>query len=299
MLVEDTGAWQCVRRHPSCWARVVVTALTLMGLIRAANAIEPAYSFRNPFDPEQCDRAIRFAERRLEQEPTDPWARQLRAEGLLCRGLDDDPWALDEAIALLREIVADKPDNFFAQLALADALRKRFPASGEAQAALRRARELLAAVDDGPARAELAEYLTENAAAITAHRSRVLALVREREGAFAAASPQDVAALVRALPQTGPAGIERAEQHLEVYLMEHDDAALRTLYRAELMRGRAPPARCRMLYADAVSALCAAPPSDDCALAQRRLAQLDQRIADRQRSAASAPWQSEKGGLAK
>jgi hypothetical protein len=263
-------------------AAEIVTVLVLVSLTRAAVASEPAFSFRNPFHPEQCDRAVRFAQKRLAENASNRRARFILAEGRLCQGLKDNPWELDKAIDMLRQIVADEPRNFFAQLELADALRKRYPASAEAHTVLLRARDLLNAVELGRARADLAEYVAENAAAIAGQRSRILSLVREYEADFTAGrlQPPHMAALLLALEQTGGSGVERAERYLEVYLMQHDDIALRTLYSAELMRGRSPPARCRDLYADAVSALCAAQPSSDCSLAQWRLTQLDQRLAN-------------------
>jgi hypothetical protein len=93
---------------------------------------------------------------------------------MLCQGFEGDAWALDAAIRLLGEVLSKEPSSFWAQLALADALRKRFPASPEAALALDRALQLLARSDVGDAREDLRVYITTNATAIADQNERVL-----------------------------------------------------------------------------------------------------------------------------
>jgi len=98
----------------------------------------------------------------------------IQAEAFLCAGLDGDANALDSAIVALAAIVAQQPDGVFAQLALADALRKRYPLSQAAITALERVAAALTTADVGGARADLAGYVAENLAAVERARERTL-----------------------------------------------------------------------------------------------------------------------------
>ncbi len=193
-------------------AAEIVTVLALVSLTRTASATEAAFSYRNPFHPEQCERAIRFAEQQLVQNPSSAKARMVLAEGLLCRGLDDDPDSLDESIALLREIVREDPSDFFAQLDLSDALRRRFPLSAAAERTATRARILLDHADLGAAADDLRQYIEENVAAVVAGRADAQPLL-QRSAATGVAdtlSPSAMRQFLGVLALTGPDGLAGA-----------------------------------------------------------------------------------------
>jgi tetratricopeptide (TPR) repeat protein len=257
-------------------ALLIAAAVPLCG-VTSTVAAQPAYSFRNPFNPQQCERAIRAGKQALAQQEWSAGARMLLAEGLLCRGLEDDPRALDAAAEMLRRIVAEEASNFFAQLELADALRKRFPLSDEAQAALRRARAGLDASDLGAARQALTDYIDENLAAMAQQRAVILPPLRSRAEALESGtlSASDLADSVILLSESGPDGIDQAERGLDVYLALHPGDALGTLYRAEILRLEGQGTRSLPLYAEAEKRLCVpgAAPSSQCSLARWRLKQ--------------------------
>jgi hypothetical protein len=150
----------------------------------------------------------------------------LLAEGFLCRGLRDDPAALDAAIGLFEDVVRDQPSNFFARLELADALRKRFPASREAEAALRRALAELKNADLGAATTGLKQYMEENLAAIVDQRVRLLASLERLTRDFSAGrlKPPDMATFAQLLALTGPAALAQARRYLARHLARHPDA---------------------------------------------------------------------------
>lgn len=281
--MKHGGAWGR-RGRPA--RRLLVAAGVVFCVGPSVSGAEPAYSFHSPFHPQQCDRAIDAGHRQLDRDPSDGTGRMLVAEGLLCRGLEDDPGALDAAIGMLRQIAADQPAHFFAQLELADALRKRFPLSDDAQAALLRARDLLQTADVGAARQELTDYIDENLAAVAQHRAGALPFLEESAQRLATntLSPAEMAGFISVLAQTGPEGLLGAEQRLDTYLMRHTDDALATLYRAELLRGRVLPETSRRLYAEAEARLCDRPraeaESPECRLARSRERQLREREAD-------------------
>jgi len=269
----------CRRRFVSkrtARALLIAAAVPLCG-VTSTVAVEPACSFRSPFSLQQCERAIRTGKQALAQDESSAGARMLLAEGLLCRGLEDDPGALDAAAEMLRRIVAEEPSNFFAQLELADALRKRFPLSDEAHAALRRARTGLDAADLGAAREDLTDYIQENLAAMAQQRAAILPLLRSRAEALACGtlSATDLADSVILLSETGPDGIDQAQRGLDVYLARHPGDALGTLYRAEILRLEGQGTRSLPLYAEAEKHLCVpgAAPSSECSLARWRLKQ--------------------------
>jgi hypothetical protein len=242
-----------------------------------------AFSFRNPFNPQQCERAIGAGKQALAQDEPSSGARMLLAEGLLCRGLEDDPWALDAAISLFRRTVAQEPSNFFAQLELADALRKRFPLSDEAWTALQRVEGMLPNADVGAARGELAEYVDENLAAMANSRARTLPLLPVERAALATGiiSPSDMAAFLSQLALTGPDGVREAEDSLEKYVARHGDDETAALQRAEILRGTVDPSASRALYAAAAARLCSpvTPEHRECAQAKWRLEQVERTLA--------------------
>ncbi len=206
---------------------------------------------------------------------------------------DDNPAALDVAVDLLRQRVAEEPSSFFARIELADAIRNRFPLSVEARSALRHAGETLTTADVGMAREDLARYIDENQAAMEQQRAQTLPMVRSRLAELEAGtlSPTDMASLVILLAATGPDGLTQAQRDLEAYLDVHHDDALDTLYRAEILRARGQIQRCLPLYSKAVALLCHddTPPSSACALARWRLEQLRQQTTNGLSTAASDP----------
>ncbi len=267
------------RSSRRAWFGLTIAALSVAGPVAA----QPS-PFRSPFHPEQCERAISAGKHQLARNPGCSRARLQVAEGFLCKGLEDDPDALDAAISMFRQIVADEPLNFFAELELADALRKRFPLSQEAQSELLRTRRALGAADVGAARQELAGYVDENFAATADLRLRMVPLIEERAAALAAGTilPADMAVFVILQAETGIDGLAQAGRDLETYLALHDDETLATLYRAEILRMRGMKDRCRPLYVEAAERLChdGAPPSSECSLARWRLEQLQRQEAN-------------------
>jgi tetratricopeptide (TPR) repeat protein len=271
---------------------LVATALVLLSVLHFALAAEAAYSFRSPFHPQQCDHAVAAGQRLLQRAPTSE-ARVLLAEGLLCRGLDeDDPWALEEAIEMFRRVLADEPGSFFALLDLADALRGRFPLSEEARTAMIRVRDALGNADVGDARESLAEYIDDNLATFADQRRHALPLLQTWAAALAAdsLSSADIPGFVSLLAQTGPEGLRRAEDGLDRYLAMGRDDTLVTFYRAEISRGRATPERLRLMYEQIAARSCGSDPSTQaaqCSVARLRLSQL-RRLTNRRESAQSA-----------
>jgi hypothetical protein len=241
-----------------------------------------ALSYGSPFHPEQCELAVAAAERVLSSKPQEARAREILAEGLLCRGLEhDDPWALQAAIRGLEERLSDGPEDFFAQLYLAEALRRRFPLSDRVPAELDEAAALLAETDVGEAREELTTHVREALAAVASHRAQFLPLLERREAELerGTLSPSGAGDLLTLLAHTGPSGVERALAMLDGELMQQLDEALLTFYRAELLRGRDSPPAVAALYRSARSVLCAggAPPApqNECQRAGWRLRQLE------------------------
>lgn len=250
---------------PHCLAALIGALLWATPL-----CAEPAFSYRTPFHPEQCDLAIARGRRELERDAGDHRARVLLGEGWLCRGLQDDPWALEDAIAALRLATVDGPNEVFAQLSLADAVRKRYPLSVEAVSELQRAQRLLEQTDVGAARVDLATYISENLAAVLSARARVLPAIDSGRAALTAGrlATSELVTLAQQLVLTGSDGAREAEQ-----IIASD--AVPALQRAEILRGRVRIATARVLYAEAAAALCGTSPmGSDCPLAQQRLDQL-------------------------
>lgn len=268
----------------SGWQRLV--ALTLnAGVLCASTRTLASLTYSNPFHPEQCELAIAAAERAAAQ---DAQAEALLAEGLLCRGLaQDDPWALEAAIQGFERIVAADGRAFFAQLYLAEALRRRFPLSDGPVTAFERALAALARADVGAARADLETHIQDSLRAIHADQRQFLPLLDQRmtEAAANTLPPERVGELVTLLAQTGPSGVERALATLDAYLAQHYDPALHTFYRAELLRGRQSPAAVAAQYRAAATALCegaVAEAVSECSRARWRLEQVEPLVSAQQ-----------------
>jgi hypothetical protein len=201
---------------------------------------------------------------------------------LLCRGLErDDPWALEAALDAFRSQLSSAPNDFFAQLYVVEAMRRRYPLADETLAAFERAQATLAVADVGAARPALSAHLRETLAGLQAHRKQFLPLLRARTAALqkhVSLPAVQLIDLLTLLPQTGPAGMDRASAILETELTRAPDVALDTFYRAEISRGRESPRVVARLYRDAAAALCAAaraPPLNECQRARWRLEQLE------------------------
>ncbi len=171
----------------------------------------------------------------------------IRAEGLLCKGLDDDPWALDAAIAALREIVASEPENFFAQLESADALRARFRCSDDAAEALATAAAFLNRAPLGDATADLAAYVASNAAALQREQRRAV-MDMQRIARIEVPSASDVYVMVTLLKQLGPAAVALAEGVVAASIERDPSDEYMQLARAELTWGQATWDRAGELY---------------------------------------------------
>ena len=276
--LNPTRCARCGTR-PRC-ARTAAGAL-LLSMLATPSWGDPAYSFRNPFHPEQCERALRFAEGELALRPGDQRAQHVLAEALLCCALRDDVWSLDATFTLLKGIAAERPDDFFVQLQLFDALRKRFPLANETQEALLRVRRLLADSGLGSARPALAHYVAENGAALARHKAWAAPRLAALEAAAQAGqcAPQDVFDHASLLALAGLRGLKRAEQVIDSCTQTHGENGLAALARAEVGAGRVSRARAAQLYAEVERRLCAADATAEergqCPLARYRLARLE------------------------
>jgi hypothetical protein len=245
----------------------------------AASALA-ALSYANPFHPEQCELAVAAAERELSFKAWDARAREILAEGLLCRGLEnDDPWTLEAAMAGFAERLARQPKDFWAQLYTAEALRRRFPLSKKVPAAFERAADLLEEADVGEARGELAAHIREALGGVASHRAQFLPLLQRRRAEIErkALTPSAAGDLLTLLGQTGTSGVDRALALLDREITQQLDKGLAFLYRAELLRGRDTPASVAALYRSAKEALCdakARSSQNECQRARWRLEQL-------------------------
>jgi hypothetical protein len=236
-------------------------------------------TYQNPFHPQQCDLAIAAARQAFNTDQNDRRSREVLAQGLLCRGLRDDPWALDAAIRELERLLAEDDRDFFSRLYLAEAMRRRFPLSEEAVKAFVLASGTLPAADVGAARADLAAHIEGSLRALQAHgdqfRPRLERLLaQEAMGALTREQLPEIAVL---LAQTGPGGVDRALAILDAHRAEHQDPAFATFYRAELLRGRITRKEATRLYRSAETVLCddrAPAREDECSRARWRLRQL-------------------------
>jgi hypothetical protein len=194
----------------------------------------------------------------------------------------DDPWALEEAIALLGDIVAASPDHLFARLELAEALRARYPLSAEALEQYEHARGLLEPRACGAACGELAEHIDASVRALSSKRER-LGLAEGPRRPPAATRP--FAEHVTALAQSGVEGQRRALELLDERARRSADLYLDTLNRAEILRGGRPREEIRGLYQAARHQLCEAENEGEnrewCSLVQFRIEQLDRASAAR------------------
>ncbi|MFI5397562.1 MAG: hypothetical protein ACHQ9S_18655 [Candidatus Binatia bacterium] len=236
--------------------------------------------YQTPFGPEQCDLALAKAQRLRHAGSNDLRARLMRAEALLCRGVQDDPAALDLAITGFERVVAQEPLNFFARLYLAEAVRERFPSSDAARAAFAEAQRALDRADVGAAHPSLAAHIAQSIREITEQLQRSAVAIHDSETAIATgnASPHAVGEWSMLVARTGSAGLERAVVRLDTYAAEHPDPIL-GFYRAEMLRDRLPKSILGTLYRAAEERLCAeggdVTDRQTCLLARWRLEQLE------------------------
>lgn len=276
--------------------------LVLVCLAGGITSVSASLTYSNPFHPDQCETAVAVAERVLAHTPQDARAREILAEGLLCRGLvQDDPWALAAAIDAFRAQVSAHPDDFFPRLYVAAAMQRRFPLAEETLAAHRSVQTALTTADVGAGRERLRTHLEEAIRALEAQRRQFLPLLQERLAALERgplAAPQLIDLLIL-LPQTGPSGVERARKVLDAALAQQPDAALDTFYRAEILRGQESPEILIPLYRAAVATLCDrpdAPAHNECQRARWRLGQLHAArgpASDDELRSPKDPWKSE------
>lgn len=219
------------------WAVLPAAALLLAAERGEARS---ALRFDSPFAPSLCDRAVAEGRRRMAVAATAA-ARELLAEGYLCRGLQGDAWALIDATRLFRAVLVERPASFFAQLQLADAVRLRFPLAPAAERYLRRARTLLGRSDVGAARPRLTAYIDENLAALGDLRARRNAAVRDgaRAGSVAAAGW---------LVQSGRRESRRAAATLGARADAHPADIAARLRQADALLGLVPRPVVRALY---------------------------------------------------
>ncbi len=130
----------------------------------------------NPLHPEECDSAQQEAARQLRENPGSAYWQRVEAEALLCSGLAaDDPVALDEAAVRFRELVRGNSGDVHVVIGLADAVRRRYPASAEAATTLEQA---LAVVR--PEARDLHGYLAANLASVRLSQAACTQSVRTR-----------------------------------------------------------------------------------------------------------------------
>lgn len=238
-------------------------------------------SYANPFHPEQCDLAVAAAERALSDNQADARARQILAEGLLCRGLtQDDPWALEAAMRGFEERLSADASDFFAQLYLAEALRRRFPLSDDVPVAFERAIAVVAHADVGSAREELSIHLRGALGAVRLHREQFLPTLQrlQDQRGHGELSWGQLGAFVTLLAHTGPSGLRRALSELDAQLARHQNPAFDAFYRAELLRGTQARAEVAALYRAAAEGLCGPRGSSqgtECQRARWRIDQLE------------------------
>ena len=245
---------------------------------RASAAIKLGASFH----PQQCGVALRFAEQRLATNGNRERALSIRAEALLCLGLLDDPAALDQAIAALSQLTEAEPDNFFLRYDLAQALAKRFFLGQAAQQAFVDAQRLVRSADVGAARPELESELREDLDRLEQDQQHFLPILGEQAPAFTDGqlSSHEAGQYLALLAQTGPEGLERALSAFDSPGPYRDDAIVRTLYRAEVLRGRVADGGIANLYRAAEMRLCGSESAADrqgCRLARSRLEDLHAR----------------------
>ncbi len=234
---------------------IVLLSLTCTGSVGAI-------SFRNPFDPAQCDRAIAYAVRRIGSDE-DGRAKKVFADALLCRGLSGDDWALRDSIALLAPMVATSPTDVHVWVSLAEALRRQAPASEEAILATERARQVL----EGEVRAEgthrpIIDHLAANEVAMRKQRMALLEYLRATAAASVAGvlSPVDLYRVVSTARLLGDAGDSAARR----ILGRHRDAAapgsavsaMIELLETESELGKAPVEIVLPRYEGAAAELC-------------------------------------------
>jgi len=273
--------------QPTSIIRLVV--LTALLVPAGVNAGPSELSYHNPFHPQQCGLAVRYAEKRLVVEPQAARARLVLAEGLLCRGLAGDVCSLDDAIVLLTEIAVKQPADFWARLDLAEAVRARFPASEESLSALKAAADALEQSDLGEASGTLARHIENSRAVVVAYRAWVLDRVApKRSSALSGGLPaEEMYEFVTLAALLGAKG--HAEALFALRIHGGADTPLARMATAELGRGLIAVDDAIALYSRAAAGLCGdgrlGIANSQCQLARTRLDTLRRIRSDRQRCA--------------
>lgn len=218
-------------------------------------ASSATYRYRGYFRIEQCGAAINLGHRLVRHDASSFRGSIILAEGLLCRGVHGDDWALEDSITLLREIVTENPRDFFSTLALADALRERYPYSIDAEEVFERSRELVEDADLGAARGSFVEYIDTKRRDIERSRSSAAKRLLRTAASFerTSASTDGLGEFLLQLSRTGERGALQALERLDAYLPLGNDDPSALYYRAEILRGRATRAAVAKLYAKAIA----------------------------------------------
>ena len=252
--------WQEARRSNCLAVPIVLLAITLLHVAATpVHAGAPSYSFRSPFDAQQCDRAIHFGQEAVQSSPSGTRSHFILAEGLLCHGIvADDPWALDRAIVEFRNLADLKPSDFFIHLDLFDALRKRWPLAPETAMSLKQVRSLFGTAGFGERRQTIKQYIDQNAVAM-AHDWASARTLLERRGEAATQgtlNPGDMFEYLVTLAAVGPTGLTMADRLFDHYTSNMEPTGLVLLAHAELSRGRVSPSDAQQLYNKARQDLC-------------------------------------------
>jgi hypothetical protein len=252
--------WQEAIRSTCLAIPIVFSAIALLHIAaKPVLAGVPSYSFRSPFDAQQCDRAIHFGQEAVQSSPSGIRSHLILAEGLLCHGIAaDDPWALDRAIAEFRNLAELKPSDFFIHLDLFDALRKRWPLAPETATILKQARALFDAAGLGERRQAIKQYIDQNAAAMAHDWANARTLLEKRGEAATRGTlhPGDMFEYLVTLAAAGPTGLTMADKLFDHYTGNIEATGLVLLAHAELLRGRVPRSEAQKLYNKAQQDLC-------------------------------------------
>lgn len=195
--------------------RLVSGVVCSVGVLSAVPVA--AISYLNPFHSGQCDRAIRYAMARLDGfQPRR--AEEILAEGLLCRGLAGDDWALREAIERLNAVVGRAPYAIYPNVYLAEAKRRYASASEEALEATRQARARIEALGASTTHhRSLVRHLRANEVAMRKQRRDLILFLEASESDAVAGrlSSGTLQRVVSGLALLGSEGRDRARWILE------------------------------------------------------------------------------------
>lgn len=242
----------------------LAVALSL-GIAGTTPAVEsPPYVYLSPFHPELCDVAVNTA---TEGGNCD---MRMLAEGLYCRGLDDDPLSLHLAALLFARLRRVEPGEFFLTLEYAETMHKLYPHSDAAREALLEAHHALREADVGAARERLEQHLRQNLMALRDEFPAQWALPLVSLNAVEDESSRAASTIAFAVAQRGPSAAADVASALKRRLTATPDDPIIILRLAEFAEGWTG-AGFQDGLAQAVSQLC--PLEPECDTARRRLTQ--------------------------